>query len=120
MGRALSLAIFGVCIFTLVGCGSTCTPTSTGTSTSTSSGSSSSTQTCSTTTVTVTINLHPDVTTVVALGSTLQFTADVSGYSDISLTWQVNGRNGGNSTVGTISRSGLYKPPATVPNPSPV
>jgi hypothetical protein len=120
MSRALSLALIGVWLFSLAGCGSSCTPTSTGTSTSTSSSSSTSTQTCSTTSVTVTINLHPDVTTVVALGSTLQFTADVSGYSDISLTWQVNGQNGGNSTVGTISSSGLYKPPATVPNPSQV
>lgn len=120
MSRALSLALFGVWIFSLVGCGSSCTPASTGTSTSTSSSSSSSTNTCTTTTATVTINLHPDVTTTVALGSTLQFTADVSGYSDISLTWQVNGHNGGNSTVGTISSSGLYTPPATVPNPSQV
>jgi hypothetical protein len=120
MSRALSLALFGVWIFSLAGCGSSCTTASTGTSTSTSSSSSSSTNTCTTTTATVTINLTPNATTIVALGSTLQFTADVSGYSNISLTWQVNGLDGGNSTVGTISSSGLYKPPATVPNPSQV
>jgi hypothetical protein len=32
----------------------------------------------------------------------------------------VNGHDGGNSTVGTISTNGLYTPPATVPNPSEV
>jgi hypothetical protein len=56
----------------------------------------------------------------VSIGSTLQFTADVSGYSNTSLTWQVNGQDGGNSTVGTINSQGLYTAPKTVPNPSQV
>ena len=114
MSRGLSLALFGIWMFSLVGCGSTCTTTSTG------SSSSPSSKTCSTTTSTITINLHPDVTTIVPLGTTLQFTADVSGNSNISLTWQVNGIDGGNSTVGTISSKGLYTPPTEVPNPSQV
>jgi hypothetical protein len=33
------------------------------------------------------------------------------------VTWEVNGVTGGNSTVGTISSTGLYKAPAAVPNP---
>lgn len=113
MGRALSLALLGIWIFCLAACGSSCTNTSTGTS-------GSSTKTCSTTTATITINLHPNSTTIVPLGTTLQFTADVSGYSNISLKWQVNGHDNGNSTVGTVSTAGLYTPPATVPNPSQV
>jgi hypothetical protein len=56
----------------------------------------------------------------VSIGSTLQFTADVSGNSNTSLTWQVNGQDGGNSTVGTINSQGLYTAPKTVPNPSQV
>jgi Abnormal spindle-like microcephaly-assoc'd, ASPM-SPD-2-Hydin len=36
---------------------------------------------------------------------TLQFTANVS------VTWTVDGMTGGNSTVGTISSAGLYRPP---------
>jgi hypothetical protein len=35
-------------------------------------------------------------------------------------TTEVNGVAGGNSTVGTISTSGLYTPPANVPSPSTV
>lgn len=108
MHRAFGLVLFSAGAFCLAGCGSSCTPTS---------GSKNS---CPTTSATVTITLHPDSTTTVALGSTLQFTADVSGYSNTKLTWQVNGHDGGNSTVGTISTSGLYTPPSTVPNPSQV
>jgi hypothetical protein len=47
-----------------------------------------------------------------------QFTSTVAGTSDTAVSWSVNGIPGGNSTVGTISTSGLYKAPATVPNPA--
>jgi 6-phosphogluconolactonase (cycloisomerase 2 family) len=46
----------------------------------------------------------------VVVGSTLQFTSTGS-----DATWQVNGVPGGNSTVGTISATGLYTAPAIVP-----
>jgi hypothetical protein len=49
-----------------------------------------------------------------------QFDAIVSGNSDTAVTWEVNGVTGGNSTVGTISASGLYTAPATVPIPGTV
>ncbi|SPF46907.1 hypothetical protein SBA1_690004 [Candidatus Sulfotelmatobacter kueseliae] len=45
-----------------------------------------------------------------------QFDAIVSGNSNTAVTWEVNGVTGGNSTVGTISTSGLYTAPATVPS----
>ena len=35
-----------------------------------------------------------------------------------SVTWKVNGITGGNSTVGTISASGLYRAPNSPPNPA--
>jgi hypothetical protein len=54
----------------------------------------------------------------VSLGNTLQFTETTSGSANTAVTWQVNGIEGGNSTYGTISSTGLYTPPATVPNPS--
>jgi len=108
MRRALLLLVSVAVTVWSYGCGSSC---------STSSGSANS---CSTTSATVTITLHPDATTEVMLGSTLQFTADVSGYSNTKLTWQVNGHDNGNSTVGTISDNGLYTPPNTVPNPAQV
>jgi len=52
---------------------------------------------------------------IIAIGSTAQFVATVVGSSDTSVTWQVNGTTGGNSTYGTISKSGLYTPPTSVP-----
>jgi len=111
MARAFLSVFAAVAIFWVSGCGGgSCTPTGTG----------STPDTTCTTTTTVTIILHPSAATSVALGGTLQFTADVSGYSNIALSWEVNGVEGGDSTVGTISTSGLYTAPATVPNPATV
>jgi Abnormal spindle-like microcephaly-assoc'd, ASPM-SPD-2-Hydin len=44
---------------------------------------------------------------------TQQFSATVSGSSSPAVTWSVDGIIGGNSTVGTISPTGLYTPPST-------
>ncbi|HEY1938087.1 MAG TPA: pyrrolo-quinoline quinone [Candidatus Angelobacter sp.] len=41
-----------------------------------------------------------------------QFTATVVNTTNHSVIWAVDGVTGGNSTVGTISTSGLYHPPA--------
>jgi len=50
-----------------------------------------------------------------------QFTATVLGNADQSVTWDVNGTIGGNSTVGFIdSISGLYTAPSVVPSPATV
>jgi hypothetical protein len=51
-------------------------------------------------------------TTTVNVGGTVQFTATVTGSQNTAVTWAVDGVNGGNSTVGTISGSGLYTAPA--------
>jgi hypothetical protein len=47
--------------------------------------------------------------------STQQFTATVAGTTS-AVTWQVSGITGGNSTLGTISSSGLYTAPVQVTN----
>lgn len=52
--------------------------------------------------------------------NTLQLMAPVSGSINKNVLWKVNGITGGNLTVGTISISGLYVAPATVPNPASV
>ena len=54
-------------------------------------------------------------------GSSQLFTAQVTGTGAFnpSVTWSVNGINGGNSTFGTIV-NGQYTAPATQPNPSDV
>jgi hypothetical protein len=49
-----------------------------------------------------------------------QFKATISGSTNSSVTWQVDGVVGGNSTNGTISTDGLYTAPAVVPNPATV
>jgi len=52
----------------------------------------------------------------VLLGNTQQLTAAVTGTSNTAVTWSVNGVSGGNSTVGTISSTGLYTAPQDLPN----
>jgi len=59
-------------------------------------------------------------TASVQTGATQNFTATVTNTTNTAVTWQVNGVPGGNSTVGTISASGLYTAPSTVPSPSTV
>src|SRR2546426_1148563 len=51
----------------------------------------------------------------VATGQTQQFTATVTGGSNTAVTWQVNGVTGGSTSAGTISSTGLYNAPHSVP-----
>jgi arylsulfate sulfotransferase len=48
-------------------------------------------------------------------GGTVQFTASVNAGGAQTIQWLVNGVAGGNSTVGTISPSGDYTAPASIP-----
>ena len=51
---------------------------------------------------------------VVVTTQVQQFTATVAGtVTDLTVNWSVDGTSGGSATVGTISPSGLYTPPAT-------
>jgi len=52
------------------------------------------------------------------VGQTTQFTATVTGTSNTAVLWQVNGVTGGSATTGTISLTGLYAAPATLPTPN--
>ena len=65
------------------------------------------------------ITLSPASASVQA-GAPLQFTATVVSPTSTTITWSVNNILGGNSTLGTISSSGLYMAPASVPNPATV
>jgi hypothetical protein len=51
----------------------------------------------------------------VRVKQTRQFTASVDGTSNTAVTWNVNGISGGSNATGTISTTGLYKAPSTVP-----
>jgi hypothetical protein len=56
----------------------------------------------------------------VNVGITAKFTVNVTGTTNTAVTWKVNGKESGNSTVGTISTTGLYTAPGTVPSPAAV
>ena len=54
------------------------------------------------------------------LGATTQFTATVTGTANTAVAWQVNGIAGGSAALGTISATGLYTAPASLPSPNTV
>ena len=62
----------------------------------------------------VSVSITPTTATVPP-GATQQFTANVSNASDSTVTWQVDSVVGGNATDGTISTTGLYTAPTTIP-----
>src|SRR4051812_3762267 len=59
------------------------------------------------------ITVYPTTSTL-EVASTLQYSAYVP-ISPNTITWMVNNIPGGDVTVGTISPTGLYKPPAVIP-----
>lgn len=66
-----------------------------------------------------TVNTVPmSVTSAEKLPNGTQQFSVVGGNSGDTYTWSVNGFVGGNSTFGTITASGFYTAPPTVPNPS--
>jgi hypothetical protein len=67
----------------------------------------------------VSVSVSPASANVRA-GDPFQFTASVSGTSNTGVTWAVNGTGGGSSALGTISSSGNYTAPASLPNPNTV
>jgi hypothetical protein len=69
--------------------------------------------------VAVTLRVSPSRATV-RTGRTQAFTATVQGTTNQAVLWKVNGVAGGNSTVGTISSTGLYTAPQSVPSRSSV
>lgn len=69
---------------------------------------------CSSTTPAILLAVCP-ASTSVQTGGAQSFTATVANTTDDSVTWEVNDIAGGNSTYGTISTTGVYTAPATVP-----
>jgi len=61
--------------------------------------------------VPITVALSPNGSSLAPF-ATRQFTATVTGTTNLSVTYSVNGITGGNAEVGTISAAGLYTAPA--------
>ena len=65
----------------------------------------------------IAVTVTPASATIDPGGSQL-YSASVTGTTNTGVTWSAGGIQGGNSTFGTISSSGLYTAPAVAPNPS--
>jgi hypothetical protein len=52
--------------------------------------------------------------TLLAPGGSQQFSANIQGVATTGVTWSVDGTAGGNTSVGTISASGLYTAPNAI------
>jgi uncharacterized protein (DUF1800 family) len=70
----------------------------------------------STGTTTPTASVVVSGATATRVGGTVQFAATVNGVASTAVTWQVNGVAGGSTANGTISTTGLYTAPATLPS----
>ena len=68
----------------------------------------------------VSVAVTPTTASVPAGGGTQTFTATVTNTATTTVTWSVNGKAGGDTTVGTISAFGVYTAPAAVPSPATV
>ena len=67
----------------------------------------------------ISVAVSPNTVNVRA-GAPQTFTATVSGSTNQSVTWQVNGVTGGAASTGLINASGAYTAPAIVPSPDTV
>jgi hypothetical protein len=66
---------------------------------------------------TIAVTVTPSSANIRA-GSSLTFSASVTGTSNSSVSWSVNTMPNGSSTLGTISATGNYTAPATLPSPN--
>ncbi len=63
------------------------------------------------------IAISPGYTNL-GVNQSLQYTATVTGLANPTVTWEVSGITGGNTTLGTITQTGLYTAPGIVPTAS--
>ena len=78
-------------------------------------GCSGTTKTPGTPPAQVAVSVMPTAANVRA-GATQPFSASVTGTTNQNVTWSVNGVAGGSATSGTISGSGVYTAPASLPS----
>lgn len=66
----------------------------------------------------VTVTLDRTYTQAQAGSGSWQYNATVAGSANHGVIWQVNNANGGTAATGTITKTGLYSAPASVPTPA--
>jgi hypothetical protein len=71
---------------------------------------------CSTAPPAIQVEVCPASAAVQAKVGTQAFVASVANSADTNVIWEVNGIDGGNAQVGTISSTGVYSAPAKVPS----
>lgn len=106
-------------LFTAPATAATVTVTAASVSNTNMTGISTLNVTTATTITSVSVSCNP---TSVETAGTSQCAATVTGTGNYSsaVNWSVNGVQGGGSTVGTISSSGLFTAPSSVPSTNPV
>jgi hypothetical protein len=70
---------------------------------------------CSAVTPPVQVAICPAAAQLLVGSGTQNYSASVANTTDAAVTWQVNGVPGGNATLGTITSSGVFTAPATMP-----
>jgi hypothetical protein len=88
-------------------------PQAAGTHTITATSVADSSKSASASADVVSFAISPASANVVSNG-TQQFSVVMEGFSNLSVTWSVDGVTGGNGTVGTVSSTGLYTAPSTL------
>jgi hypothetical protein len=88
-----------------------------GCSATTSSKSTPTTPSTPSTPISTSVTVSPSSANIRA-GDSFPFTATVSGNSNTAVTWAVNGTAGGSTAIGTISSSGNYTAPTSIPSPN--
>jgi sugar lactone lactonase YvrE len=82
-------------------------------------GSSGSSPLPPTPTAQISVTVTPASASVI-LGATQPFSANVTGTTNVAVSWTVNGITGGSLSVGTIDANGVYTAPADLPSPASV
>jgi hypothetical protein len=65
----------------------------------------------------ITVSVSPQSSTL-TVGTSIQFTARVTGTPNTGVTWSINGIAGGSAELGLISSSGFYTVPSVPPSPN--
>ncbi len=78
--------------------------------------SAAANRTCSAVTPPVQVAICPAAAQLLVGSGTQNYSASVANTTDAAVTWQVNGVPGGNATLGTITSSGVFTAPATMPS----